>query len=57
MESKNIHEQRNKLVKKAKGELINNSDCIQVTLFETTLGETIPFFLYDLKEEENEKNF
>lgn len=57
MNSIEINELRNKLIEKAKEELINNPNCIQVTLFETTSGKTMPFFLYDLKEEENEEKF
>ena len=52
-----IYELRNLFVEKAKQELLRKPDSIQVTLFEMTSGEVIPFFLYNLESENEEEKF
>lgn len=57
MKNSEIYELRNKLVEKAKLELINNPDSIQVVLFETISGEVLPFYVHNLQDSEDEEAF
>lgn len=57
MQKEDIYEFRKQLTEKAKEELEKNPSSIQVTLFETISGEIIPFFLYDLENNEDEECF